>query len=276
MDGRSRPYFCGVGQMLNFQQREALACGIHQVIETTPPDFRFFEFQFSRHQVYIYKLDHGIILLILADSSFVYTAHLELVEQLKQELQKDIVNAIATFRMLAGNTTLSRQDYWQPTKIETVPTLPKDAWMIAAEPSIPSPAPPSPVPAAPPPFPVSGCPPPLASTATLKETIAAINQLSKFTTQYLGSSVVTNYWKATRPEIPWLQQFQVERSAHIRCPASASASDNTVLTPEQQQWIQDWVEAFIQRCSKVIRHFPKTVQQGLDPQQQFILQVKSV
>ncbi|HEY9816238.1 MAG TPA: hypothetical protein V6D20_10635, partial [Candidatus Obscuribacterales bacterium] len=65
VDGRSRPYFCGVDQTLNFQQKEALAQGIQQVVETTPPDFEFFEFQFTGHQVYIYKLDHGVILLVL-------------------------------------------------------------------------------------------------------------------------------------------------------------------------------------------------------------------
>lgn len=35
MDGRSRPFFCGIDQFLNFQQKEALAQGIRQVIETT-------------------------------------------------------------------------------------------------------------------------------------------------------------------------------------------------------------------------------------------------
>ncbi len=33
MDGHSRPYFYGVDQNLNFQQKEALAHGIQQVIE---------------------------------------------------------------------------------------------------------------------------------------------------------------------------------------------------------------------------------------------------
>ncbi|NJL86600.1 MAG: hypothetical protein HC886_12455 [Leptolyngbyaceae cyanobacterium SM1_1_3] len=48
MDGRSRPYFCGVEQILNFQQREAIAQGIQQVVETTPVDLQSFSFQFCR------------------------------------------------------------------------------------------------------------------------------------------------------------------------------------------------------------------------------------
>lgn len=104
-----------------------------------------------------------------------------------------------------------------------------------------------------------------------------MNQLSKFTMQYLGGTVVTNYWKATRPAMPWLQQFQVERSAQISFSASEgtsaqAAADKAVLTSDQQQWIQEWVEAFIQRCAKVIRDFPKTVrEQALPEQQQFLL-----
>ncbi|HEY9884968.1 MAG TPA: hypothetical protein V6C98_15290, partial [Thermosynechococcaceae cyanobacterium] len=47
MDGRSRPYFCGIDQALNFQQKEALAQGILQVVETIPDSFDVFEFQFA-------------------------------------------------------------------------------------------------------------------------------------------------------------------------------------------------------------------------------------
>ncbi|MBF2080006.1 MAG: hypothetical protein IGR76_16185, partial [Synechococcales cyanobacterium T60_A2020_003] len=68
MDGRSRPYFFGIDQALNFQQKETLALGIQQVIETTPADFEFFEFQFVGHQIHIYKLSHGIILLVIGHS----------------------------------------------------------------------------------------------------------------------------------------------------------------------------------------------------------------
>lgn len=39
------------------------------------------------------------------------------------------------------------------------------------------------------------------SEITLKETIAAVNQLSQFTIQYLGGTVVTTYWKTTRPDV---------------------------------------------------------------------------
>ena len=83
MDGRSRPYFCGVDQTLNFQQKEALAQGIRQVVDTTPAGFESFEFQFTGHQVYIYKLDQGIILLVLTRDGLVYRDYLQAIAKLK-------------------------------------------------------------------------------------------------------------------------------------------------------------------------------------------------
>jgi len=116
MDGRSRPYFFGVDQTLNFQQKEALAQGIQQVVQTTPPGFEYFEFQFSGHRVYIYKFDHGMILLVLATGEFMLMPYAPLIHQLQAELKHDPTNAIATFRLLAGNLSLSNQNYWQPTR----------------------------------------------------------------------------------------------------------------------------------------------------------------
>ncbi|MGB3493847.1 MAG: hypothetical protein WBA57_14050, partial [Elainellaceae cyanobacterium] len=112
VDGRSRPFFFGIDHALNFQQKEALAQGIQQVVETTPSSFESFEFQFNSHQVYIYKLEHGIILLVLTNEQLVYSSYTLLVSQLKHSLQDDLGNAIANFRLAAGNVTLSGQSYW--------------------------------------------------------------------------------------------------------------------------------------------------------------------
>lgn len=283
MDGRSRPYFCGIDQSLNSQQKEALARGIHQVIATTPPGFKFFEFQFGTHQAYIYRLEHGIILLVLATHNLVYASYVEVVGQLQEELQKDAASSIATFRLLADSSTLSKQDYWRRTQTQTDLTTPAEVSTPPPTPNVPSPAETAETTVIQPDIQPNIQPgkldiqPNNPPTVTLKEAIAAMNQLSKFTIQYLGGTVATNYWKATRPSIPWLQQFQVERSAQISLSASEgasakAASDKTMLTLEQQQWIQDWVEAFVQRCAKVIRDFPKTVrEQALSEQQLFLL-----
>ncbi|MBD1870800.1 hypothetical protein H6F88_10930 [Oculatella sp. FACHB-28] len=285
MDGRSRPYFFGVDQSLNFQQKEALAQGIQQVVETTPADFEFFEFQFTGHQVYIYKLNHGIILLVLTGSSLVYPAYLQAVEQLKIELQEDIANTIATFRLLAGNITLSNQNYWKQrpevnaaaegqspsgsTKLESqFKTHTKNGTptpsLNSANKHLDSP----------PTQAQSTASAPLTSPITdqinLKELLLALNHLSQFTTQYLGTTVVNNYWKSSRPAVEWLNNFQIDRSAQITFSASIASSD--FITINQHQYIQQWVSAFIERCAKVIRDFPLIIRQAaLDDEQKRLL-----
>ncbi len=332
MDGRSRPYFYGIDETLNFQQREALAQGIQQVVETTPAGFECYEFQFTGHQVYIYRLNHGIILLVLTGNDLIHARYRDAVENLKSELHQDAANAIATFRLLVGNLTLSGQSYWKrqsetttglkstglqstgpqsigfpgrsakeapspapkgdrngaprgpsPLVSETPAPAPTPAPVPAPTPGpapvparapVPAPAPapaPAPVPTpapAPAPAPVPARAPALEEV-NLKELLTALNHFSQFTTQYLGNTVVTNYWKSTRPAIEWLNNFQIDRSAQISFSGSGVP---TIVSPEQHQWIQGWTDAFIQRCSKVIRDFPNIIdQRALDDYQKALL-----
>ncbi|RMF63710.1 MAG: hypothetical protein D6742_16750, partial [Cyanobacteria bacterium J069] len=113
---------------------------------------------------------------------------------------------------------------------------------------------------------------PPASPPTLKELLTAVNQISQFTTHYLGPTVAANYWRSSRPAIEWLSSFEIDRSAHIIYAASGSTPLAQPLTDEQQQWVQDWVSAFIKRCSRVIRDFATLLNQGvLDDRQKAFL-----
>lgn len=296
MDGRSRPYFCGVDQALNFQQKEALAQGIQQVVETTPVGFEFYEFQFTGHRVHIYKLEHGIILLVLTGQELIYHDYLKAIERLKTELQDDVANAIANFRLLAGNVTLSSQSYWQRRESTTTTSSSAKYQTSTAPPATdtastrstrngamkppaaPQPSAPSPnaVPKAAPKAATSSRPTPTAPPAketpiNIKEVLAALNHFSQFTTQYLGTTVVTNYWKTTRPDVPWLNNFQVDRSAQISFNGTG-ANPLQELDSEQHQWVRDWTAAFIKRCSRVIRDFPTIIEQrALDDRQKTLL-----
>jgi hypothetical protein len=294
MDGRSRPYFFGVDQTLNFQQKEALAQGIQQVVQTTPPGFEYFEFQFSGHRAYIYKFDHGMILLVLATGELSLPAYVSLIHQLRAELKHDPANAIATFRLLAGNLSLSNQNYWQPTGPTSPSTAlpsapwhsppPLDAHSEAAPPPVVSSESVAPDPVLPPPAlePAASAlalstDAPSASAPTLKELLTAMNQISQFTTHYLGPTVVTNYWRSTRPEIEWLSHFEIERSAQITYVGGPPAALSQPLSEDQQQGFQAWISAFIQRCSRVIRDFATLLDQGvLDARQKAFLALSSV
>lgn len=257
MDGRSRPFFLGLDQTLNFQQKQALAQGIQQVIETTPSGFESFEFQFIGHNIYIYKLDQGTILLVLTNEHLDIANYLQTVSKLKIALQSDIKQAVATFRILAGSMTLPGQNYWQSSPAP----IPTDSPPIAT-------APPKALTA---PSPASNSQPVSLATPSLQELLAALNHLSQSATQYLGKTMVVNYWKSSRPNAAWLEQFQIDRAAMITFEAG-SAVQQRPLDAQELQWLQEWVSAFVNRCGTVIRDFPTLVEQKvLDERQRQML-----
>ncbi|NJN85819.1 MAG: hypothetical protein HC881_05285 [Leptolyngbyaceae cyanobacterium SL_7_1] len=233
MDKRSRPYFYGVDRYLNFQQKEALTQGIQQVVETTPPGFEFYEFHFAGHQVYIYKLSCGVILLVLTEERLVYSSYCQAIAALKAEFQDDIHNPIATFRLLVGNIVPSTQPDSKPSGGgSTIPVLSELQQLNS---------------------------PSFTTTVALEEILSALNKVSQFAIQYLGPTVVANYWKSTRPSTDWLSQFQIDRAARITViPGTPSTQP---LTDEQHQWIQDWTTQFVHRCSTVIRDFAQGIDQ---------------
>jgi hypothetical protein len=238
LNGRSRPYFHGFRQSLNSNQREALAQGIQQVIDTTPADFQSFEFYFSEHRVYVYKLDYGTTLLVVVRPSQVAADYHAQIEAVKDILRAEEDRAIATFQTLAAQSVPNNH----PSFLTQTPVT-----LIQ----------------------------PPDSIVSLKETLTTINHLSKLATQYLGTIVVINYWKNSRPESDWLKLFQVERSAQLIFlgQTTSNISDASALTLEQHELMQAWAAAFIKRCSKVIRDFPKMVKQMTlsDRQKAFLL-----
>lgn len=280
MDRRSRPYFCGVDHTLNFQQKEALAQGIRQVVETTPEGFESFEFQFTGHQVYIYKLAEGMILLVLTTQELIAADYLSALTELKTALEADVNTAIATFRLLAGSVTLSNQSYWRASSLAGRETsnwvntsLNQGTETVSPDFANPQSSNNGAISVEPPlVIPVESVNPhsPPSECVTLKELLAALNHLSQFTTQYLGTAVIYNYWKSSRPEQAWLQPFQINRNAEISY--SGSLTYASTIEPEEIQWVKGWVQAFIERCTKVIRDFPVLVEQtALDPHQKQIL-----
>ena len=337
MNGRSRPFFLGINQSLNFQQKEALSQGIQQVVETTPANFEFFEFQFIGHRVYIYKLERNIILLVLANDDLVYANYSPIVSLLKLELQEDLTRAIANFRLVAGNIALSGKGSWKDdaeasTESASIqaelltPSPPNTTHFPTPEPSSSDHVPPEQLsdtnghlpqqisqqqtttsePLVPqqqqisqqqsdahPSSPSSSrqqqlrikttppesdrkssdnvsCPAKTGNTTdtensqakqiSLKDILDAQNYLSKTTTRYLGATIVSNYWKSSRPAIEWLNHFEVDRSGQIAWSGSMPSRSPQTLNSEQHQWLREWVAAFIHQCSRVIRDFPSVVQ----------------
>ncbi|MEA5450552.1 hypothetical protein VB780_18380 [Leptolyngbya sp. CCNP1308] len=238
IDGRNRPFFFGPDISLNSQQQDALAQGIQQVVETTPAHFDTFTFRFAHQLAHIYKLDQGLILLVLINDQMPLTDYRTAIGQLKATLVEAPHNAVPTFRLLAGCVTLGSS-------------------VGAAE--IPAAEAPQAEPAA-------------SNRGTLtpscREVIESLNHLSEGATQYLGTTMVINTWKQSRPAHPWLEQFEVQKDGHFTVAANSEIS----LTAEQHQWVKDWVTAFLGRGGRTIRNFQTLVAgQTLTPQEQLLL-----
>ncbi|HEY9887350.1 MAG TPA: hypothetical protein V6D02_03055 [Candidatus Obscuribacterales bacterium] len=241
MDGHSQPYFSGLDYSLDFQQKEALTQGIQQVISTTPAGFESFNFRFAQRDAHIYKLVGGVILLVVTNHQLEPPTYHVAVDQLKAALESDPHSAVATFRLLAGSSTLNR---------------PSDPAVEAAAAETAS----APPPPAPPHWP---------------EAIAALNALTTATAQYLGRVVVANTWRSTCPDPHALTLVQVDREGHFSRSPAADAPPSAVIPPAETALLHQWVQRFVQRSTLVIRNYPEIVlRQGLTAQQRHLLQIE--
>ncbi|MEY2977444.1 MAG: hypothetical protein RLZZ435_1583 [Cyanobacteriota bacterium] len=283
MDGRSRPCFYGVSERLNLQQREALAQGLCQVLETTPSSFKTFEFQFSGVRAYVYKLTEGLVLLVVVDNALSVAEYREVFKTFKQTLEDNVGSAISTLRYLAGAQTSSNRarasggTATQGTSTQGTRNLGLMTGGLRTGSTISS---------------------SIASGRTstgqqsgrssaqsnrgqtpevgiLKEYFLGINQLSSFAKKYLGTAVIVNYWKSSRPQVKWLEGFQIDRSGNVTCLAENTQLIQQPVSTQQQEWLRDWVQSFIKRCSTVIRDFPNLAEaEAFSPEQKRLFPFK--
>jgi hypothetical protein len=101
---------------------------------------------------------------------------------------------------------------------------------------------------------------PSSSQPKLKELIQVMNDLSQFTQRFLGIAVITNYWKSSRLDEAWLQQFQIDRSGQIIFLGEPSSLEQSV-TAQDLESLRCWVARFIQRCSQAVRGYAALVEQ---------------
>lgn len=95
-------------------------------------------------------------------------------------------------------------------------------------------------------------------TVKIEDLVTALNQLSKYSTNYLGPTLTVNNWQSNRPDADWLNGFQVNRTAKFTFSGNATEVEDFW----QLRSLQDWVSAFIEQNSKVIRDFATTVEQN--------------
>jgi uncharacterized lipoprotein YmbA len=333
---RMRPYFQGLNANLDERQQQALAQGILQVLENMPEGFDAFEFYFAGNIVFIYKLAHGLVLLVLTDQYLDIKNYRFSIAKIRQAVDADVYNAVATFKLLLGSvsqtssawagsisnrpveddkvdktviqaqvTTIQakqtkakaksnpkslpatseatknyQSNHHQAQPVTSPPTNNQQPRSIASSTARSSGSHannannqienkrPAPLETSKPVTkPVSAKSSP--QTYKLDELLAAMNQVSKFTTQYLGKVVVKNYWSSSRPKSnAWLQEFQIDRSGQISHPAAHQIE----CDQQQRSQLQAWVATYIKRCQIVIRNFDSMITQDcLEPEQAKLL-----
>jgi hypothetical protein len=99
---RMRPYFYGLDAVLD-RTKQALGQGVLQVIENVPEGFESFEFYFAGHIVFIYKLTHGLVLLVLTDSDLKLVDYSRGITKIKHLIETDTYNTVAHFKLLLGS-----------------------------------------------------------------------------------------------------------------------------------------------------------------------------
>ena len=101
---RMRPYFYGLDAVLD-KTKQALGQGVLQVVENVPEGCESFEFNFSGHVVFIYKLTHGLVLLVLTDNELKLVDYNRSITKIKYLIESDTYNTVANFKLLLGSVT---------------------------------------------------------------------------------------------------------------------------------------------------------------------------
>ena len=101
---RMRPYFYGLDAVLD-RTKQALGQGVLQVVENVPEGCESFEFNFSGHVVFIYKLTHGLVLLVLTDNELKLVDYNRSITKIKYLIESDTYNTVANFKLLLGSVT---------------------------------------------------------------------------------------------------------------------------------------------------------------------------
>jgi hypothetical protein len=248
IDGRSRSYFYGIENVLNFQQRETLAHAIRHVVEKVPDNFGSLELQFSGTQVYIYKLNNGLILFVMAQDGLVYPIYSRSVARFKTDLEQNAETSIEVFRLMSTSRANNGRTWVAPELVggSSVVTLPE-------------PLPP------PTPLAILSKPGTIGEALTLKDALDALNQLGELSTHYLGRAVTAGYLRNSRPDGDWIDRFQIDRSARIEFMGTGADLDRAI-EGDNQRLLQKWVTNLIDRCSKVIRDFGRLVDELAQPE----------
>ena len=105
---------------------------------------------------------------------------------------------------------------------------------------------------------------PLQASISLAEALAVLNQVSDIARKYLGDLITRNYWQTSRPHSSWFADYEVSPTAEVSYPHHRPAQE-ILLSPEQLNQLQAWLNGFVQQCQRVLPQFNRMLQKvGLE------------
>jgi len=235
--GQLIPYFYVKEEILSWQNKQNLIQEVRTNLKNKDVDFS--DFQIMGYYGYIYKLNTNFNLLVLTRTDIATLKLVTLsVNQLKTTLQRDVNKILTTFELLTRKIS-------QPSAVANGRNT--AFYSLGVNNS----------------FPAS-----LEVKVTVKELLKALNRLSKFSSNYVGKNLTSNYLQLTRPDLDWLNNFQINRSAEI---VFSGVSTEPVSTLQLQS-IKEWVAAFIKQCSQIVQDLPILIEEkGLDEEEKNLL-----
>jgi hypothetical protein len=87
---------------------------------------------------------------------------------------------------------------------------------------------------------------------SVDDLLTHLNQLSKCTSRYLGSSMTAKYWEKSRIETRYLKAFQLDSTAQISYTGSAGEPVSLL----HLKWTQLWINRFIGNSARIFQDLP--------------------
>lgn len=93
--------------------------------------------------------------------------------------------------------------------------------------------------------------------ADLATWLDTLNRTTHLAQRYLGKVIVRNYWCGAKPISAWLTDFEVGESGYITYKEISGPNRNSLLHPDQETHLQQWLAGFIKQCQRVLPKFPQ-------------------
>ncbi len=219
LDKELQPYFY-FKERLSGEEKQSLSQSIIRLIDAAvkSPSFDFFEFPVREYYAYTYNINPQVSLLVITLRDMA-AIKLLAANFLRTALQKDVDNTITTFKLLANN--------YQPTAVAPA--------IAAAKLKLDN----------------DSAKVPSQENVTIKDFLDLLNQVSEFTSKYIGAKLTINCWQLTRPNFEELENFHINGTE-----ITFSGEITEDISCLQRYWIKEWVLAFIRQGCKIIKNLP--------------------